>query len=115
VVLVEREARLVALLASLKQRLDARQVEILSGDALIIAAHLPRGEFDIVFLDPPFGADLLFPAIGRVRTLLADEGLVYAESDTPISPEQAHGMGLELLRSGQAGRVCFHLLRKNAS
>jgi 16S rRNA (guanine966-N2)-methyltransferase len=115
VLLVERDLRLVGRLAALKERLDAKQIEILGGDSLTIAARLEPGTFDIVFLDPPFDSGLLLPALDRVRTLLAPQGLVYAESSVPIEPAQAAGLGLEVLRSGQAGRVRFHLLRKDAS
>jgi 16S rRNA (guanine966-N2)-methyltransferase len=115
VLLVEREATLVARLAALKERLDARQVQILAGDALRVAAQLAPAAFDVVFLDPPFDSGLLFPALERVRTLLAPQGLVYAESGAPIAPDQARSLGLEVLRAGQAGQVRFHLLRKDGS
>jgi 16S rRNA (guanine(966)-N(2))-methyltransferase RsmD len=115
VVLVEREPLLVERLRALKERLNAGQVEILPGDAFRVAARLVPGTFDIVFLDPPFDSRVLNSAIERVRTLLAPEGLVYAESDIQIDAEQARNLGLELLRAGQAGRVRFHLLRREGS
>ena len=115
VLLVEREPRLVARLAELRERLDAKQVEILGGDALTIAARLPPGAFDIVFLDPPFDSGLLSPALERTRTLLAPQGLVYVESSLPIGPDRAAGLGLEVVRTGRAGKVRFHLLQKDTS
>lgn len=115
VVLVERDTRLLAGLEALKQRLDARQIEILAGDALAIAARLAPASFDIVFLDPPFEAELLAPALERTRTLLAPEGLIYVESGEPIAAPQTRNLGLEVLREGHAGRVRFHLLRKDGS
>lgn len=115
VVLVEHDPRLVARLVALKDRLDARQVEILAGDALTMAARLAPGTFDIIFLDPPFDGGLLLPALERVRALLAPQGLVYAESSVPIGSEQTGNLGLEVLRTGRAGRVWFHLLRKDGS
>jgi len=111
VVLVERQSRLLQLLRAMQAKLDARQVEIIAGDALAVAAGLPRASFDVVFLDPPFGAGLLWPAIEAVRPLLAVGGLVYAETDAPIAPADAAARGLDLLRSARAGRVCFHLLQ----
>ena len=110
-VLIERQPQLLQLLHDLREKLDARQVEIVAGDALAVAAGLPRASFDIVFLDPPFGARLLWPAIDAVRPLLAEGGLLYAETDAPIAPADAAARGLEVLRSGRAGRVCFHLLQ----
>jgi 16S rRNA (guanine966-N2)-methyltransferase len=111
VVLVERQPQLVRQLRALQSRLGATQVEIIAGDALAVAASLPHAGFDLVFLDPPFDAGLLWPAIGAVRTLLAPGGLIYAESDALIASAEAESHGLELLRSARAGRVAFHLLQ----
>jgi 16S rRNA (guanine(966)-N(2))-methyltransferase RsmD len=115
VVLVEQRADLVARLQALKARLDATQVEVVQGDALRVAASLPAGAFDVIFLDPPFGGGLLQPALERMRTLLAAGGLAYVESAEPVAPETARALGLELVRAGNAGRVRFHLLRKDGS
>lgn len=69
--------------------------------------------FDLVFLDPPFAAGLL---AGVARDLeagdwLAPGALVYLEApsdgDLPALPP-----GWELLRSGKAGAVGYHLLRR---
>lgn len=115
VVLVERRGELVARLRALKERLRADQVEIVPGDAMRVAPTLAPGSFDVVFLDPPFEAGLLWPAIDQARTLLAAEGLVYAESADPIDPDVARTHGFQIVRAGQAGRVRFHLLRREAS
>jgi len=111
VVLVERQPLLLQLLRALQTKLDAQQVEIVAGDALAVAAGLPRSSFDVVFLDPPFGAGLLWPAVDAVCRLLADGGLIYAESELPITPADAAVHGLDVVRSARAGRVCFHLLQ----
>jgi len=111
VVLVERHPQLLRQLRALQAKLGATRVEIVAGDALAVAAGLPRGEFDIVFLDPPFDAGLLRPAIGAVRPLLAEGGLIYAESDALVTGADATARGLEVVRSARAGKVCFHLLQ----
>jgi 16S rRNA (guanine(966)-N(2))-methyltransferase RsmD len=111
VLLVERQPQLLALLRALQAKLQAAQVEIVAGEALAVAAGLPRAGFDVVFLDPPFGAGLLWPAVDAVLPLLAAGGLVYAEADAPIAPDEAAAKGLEVVRSARAGRVCFHLLQ----
>ena len=111
VVLVERQPQLVQQLRDLKARLDASQVEIIAGDALAVAASLPRASLDIVLLDPPFGAGLLWPAIEAACALVAPGGFIYAETDALITGADAAAHGLELVRSARAGRVCFHLLQ----
>lgn len=110
VLLVERDARLLARLRALKERLGAAQVEIRAGDALAVAGTLEAGSFDVVFLDPPFGAGLLAPALAAVRPLLARGGLIYAEADAPLTDEALRPLGLRIVRGRRAGRVCFHLL-----
>jgi 16S rRNA (guanine(966)-N(2))-methyltransferase RsmD len=111
VVLVERQPQLLQRLRALQARLAADRVEIVAGDALAVAAALPRASFDVVFVDPPFGGGLLWPAIEAACPLLAAGGLIYAESDAQIAPAGASAYGLELVRSARAGHVCFHLLQ----
>lgn len=111
VVLVERQPPLLRRLREMQERLAAERVEVVAGDALAVAVTLPRAGFDIVFLDPPFGAGLLWPSIEAARPLLAAGGLIYAEADVLIAPAEAAAHGLELVRAARAGRVCFHLLQ----
>lgn len=111
VVLVEREPQLLQLLRALQARLGATVVEVIAGDALAVASRLPRESFDVIFLDPPFGSGLLWPAIEAARPLLAEGGLIYAEADELIAAADADARGLEAVRSARAGRVCFHLLQ----
>jgi 16S rRNA (guanine966-N2)-methyltransferase len=111
VVLVERQPQLLRRLRALREKLGAAQVEIIGGDALAVAAALPRSSFDIVFLDPPFAAGLLWPALAAAMPLLAAGGLIYAEAEGRIGEADAAARGLEIVRAARAGRVFFHLLR----
>ncbi len=111
VTLVEMHPRALEALRATQARLDAVQVEIIAGDALSVAAGLPAGSFDVVFLDPPFDARLQAPALDAARRLLAIDGLIYLEAPAPLPPEQAQQAGLEVIRQAGAGQVAFHLLR----
>ena len=111
VTLVESNALALEGLRATRARLDARQVEIVAGEALAVAARLPAGVFDIVFLDPPFEASLQHPALAAARRLLATDGLIYLESPVALTPGDLQEAGLEAVRAGHAGRVAFHLLR----
>jgi 16S rRNA (guanine(966)-N(2))-methyltransferase RsmD len=115
VTLVERDAKLVARLNALRDKLGATRIEIVAGDALAVAARLADRSFDIVFVDPPYDVGLLAPALDAVRRLIAPGGLVYAESGEPIGAAQAAAHGYEVVRADRAGRVFFHLLRRGAS
>jgi 16S rRNA (guanine966-N2)-methyltransferase len=112
VVLVERHPALVAALRAVKARLAAEAVEIVAGDALRVAAQLPDASFDIVFLDPPFAADLLPAAITAGRRLLAPGGLIYAEGARALAADRLAALGMQQVRNGRAGQVHFCLLRR---
>jgi 16S rRNA (guanine966-N2)-methyltransferase len=78
------------------------------------ALHFLRGQahpFDIVFLDPPFAADMLSTAGGLLEEggWLAPGALVYVESDAH-NPLPALPQSWQLLKAKQAGAVGYHLL-----
>ncbi len=104
VTLVERAPAQVAQLRALREKLGATQVELLAGDALALARRLPPASFDLVFLDPPFDADLYGAALAAVRPLLAPDGLVYVESAQPLDAAAA-AVGLVPVRTLRAGQV----------
>jgi 16S rRNA (guanine(966)-N(2))-methyltransferase RsmD len=112
VLLVESNPQALQSLRATRERLAAAAVEVRPGDGLSVAAALPTGSFDVIFLDPPFDAGLQGPALAAVRRLLAAGGLLYLEAPTVLAPEQARQAGLEIVRSGRAGQVSFHLLRQ---
>lgn len=62
----------------------AGQAETVTADVLAILPRLAgRGPFDLVFLDPPYGQDLVPRVLARLAApgLLADGALVCAETD----------------------------------
>jgi 16S rRNA (guanine(966)-N(2))-methyltransferase RsmD len=111
VTMVESSSKALAALQALRVRLDARQVDVIPGDALTVAARLPAAAFDIVFLDPPFDSPFQAPALAAARRLVTPEGLIYLEAPTALTETRLRELGLELVRAGRAGRVAFHLLR----
>jgi 16S rRNA (guanine966-N2)-methyltransferase len=113
VTLVERDARALAALSALKEKLAADTIDIIAGDALTVAAQLPAASFDLVFLDPPFDSGLLAPALAASVRLLAPDGLIYAESGAPLADAELSPLGLRLLRNDRAGQVFFHLLGRH--
>ena len=76
------------------------------GDALKLSA---TEKFDLIFLDPPFQAELLPAAIEKFTGQLTEAGLLYIESPTEIS----HLPGLERRKASRAGQVYFSLWQKN--
>jgi 16S rRNA (guanine(966)-N(2))-methyltransferase RsmD len=109
VVLLERDAALVRSLDASRERLNATAVRVERADALAWMARGAPSRFDLVLLDPPFDSALAAPALLAAVRLVRAGGWVYLEAPDALyeAPE-----GLELHRSGRAGAVHFHLLRR---
>ena len=108
-VLIERDAKLVAGLRASLQRLQATTMSVHAADALVWMKTAPRGGFDLVMLDPPFAADLFDAALAAAGPLVGEGGLIYVEAPREI----AAPAGFSVLRQGRAGAVHFHLLRRD--
>ncbi len=78
-----------------------------------LAASLAANSFDVVFLDPPFGDDLLDKALALALPLLSPEGFLYVEAGAALELDgNARLAGWEIVRQGKAGAVHFHLLQR---
>ncbi|MFG6458873.1 16S rRNA (guanine(966)-N(2))-methyltransferase RsmD [Roseateles sp. BYS96W] len=108
VVLIERDAKLVAGLRASVQRLKATTMTVYASDALVWMKSAPRAGFDLVMLDPPFAADLFDAALAAAMPLVGEGGLIYVEAPREI----AAPAGFSVLRQGRAGAVHYHLLRR---
>jgi 16S rRNA (guanine(966)-N(2))-methyltransferase RsmD len=113
VTLLEHDARLVAGLAAVRQRLGAEAVTVLRAEALGWMARAPRAGFELVLLDPPFGAGLAAPALAAAAPLLAGHGFVYLETAAGDAIDTLPA-GLEPLRELRAGAVLARLFRRAA-
>jgi 16S rRNA (guanine966-N2)-methyltransferase len=111
VVLIERDRRVAASLSAVQQRFGAAMVRIEVADALGWMRRAAPASFELVFLDPPFDADLLGPALTATPRLLVPHGMVYVESRAPSDAATRAALGLEPHRAGRAGAVHFELLR----
>jgi len=114
VLLIEQDPDLVAQLRKLQAKLDATMVRIQRANALSVLAAQPPGSADLVFLDPPFEANLFDKALAVAVPALRPEGWLYLESPHPWSEAQLAPLGLELVRQMRAGAVHAHLLRRAA-
>lgn len=119
VVLCEANPKALAQLRSNQSLLGASQIAFLAGDALQRAASLPAHSFDVIFLDPPFGANLLEQSITQAARCLKADGLLYVESES-VLPQMGEILGVAsptqpshwtVLRRGKAGMVNFALLQ----
>lgn len=80
VLLLERDPQLAAALRNNAERLKAGAIRVECADALAWLARPAEPCFDLVFLDPPFTADLWSAAAKAVSPWLADDAWIYLES-----------------------------------
>jgi 16S rRNA (guanine966-N2)-methyltransferase len=111
VLLVEQDPQLVEGLRKLLVKLQAHQVRVQRGNGLSVLAGLPAASVDLVFLDPPFDADVFAKALKSAAPSLAPGGLVYLESPVPWDEASLQPFGLAPLRHLKAGAVHAHLLQ----
>ncbi len=109
VVSIELDRRGCMGLRAIVEKLGAQDVvEVVQADAL---SWLRTSEelFDVIFIDPPFAADLFKPAAAVALKRLKPQGLVYLESDRNFGEEELAAMRLVTVRSGKAGAVFYRL------
>ncbi len=110
VLMVESHPAALRHLHATSEKLGATQVTIRRGDALAQMGAL-SGPFDVIFLDPPYGLNLLPRLLPACRRLLAPAGLVYAESDLAFTDSAPDWMsGWKVVRADKAGQVHYALL-----
>jgi 16S rRNA (guanine(966)-N(2))-methyltransferase RsmD len=108
VLLLERDAQLVASLRASQQRLKAAQLEVRQADAIAWMRSAAPQSFELVLIDPPFDAKLFDASLAAARPLLVAGGFIYLEAPSALAQAPA---GLRLHRQGRAGAVFFHLLQ----
>lgn len=112
-VMVERNPLVLRHLGESVRKLDAAGARLVQADSMqwIGTSH---EQFDVVFIDPPFGNDLLVPA--RIVSLLDARGLlsaapwVYVEQSS--STDQQLPDGFSAFRQQRAGNVSYGLWRR---
>nr|WP_236580468.1 16S rRNA (guanine(966)-N(2))-methyltransferase RsmD [Rubrivivax sp. A210] len=109
VLLLERDAALVASLEASRQRLGAATLRVQRTDAMGWMAAATPARWELVLLDPPFDAELALPAAALAAPLVAEGGFVYLETGAP-PPESLPG--LEPWRQLRAGAVHATLWRR---
>jgi 16S rRNA G966 N2-methylase RsmD len=115
--MVEMHTPAVRQLEATKEKLRADQVSIVRGDALAttqgMQARGGNGQFNLIFLDPPYLQNWLAKILPVCAPLLADGGLIYVESEVALDGETPPDwlQGWEVVRADNAGLVFYHLLQ----
>jgi 16S rRNA (guanine966-N2)-methyltransferase len=121
VVMVENNGMVLRQLHGTKEKLQAARVNIVYGDALSTVHGLagrmgnPESRFDVIFLDPPYHQEWLAKLLPLCEHLLTEGGVVYAEAERALNNEMPVDWlkGWDVVRADKAGKVFYHLLRRN--
>ena len=110
-VFVERSAKATRMLRTNIETLQADGAEVLQMDALDFSHAQASAPFDLVFLDPPFAADMLGDLCRLLseRKLLAGNAKIYLELDRD-KPEPTLPEGWQVLKNKTAGNVRYMLV-----
>ncbi len=111
--LVEQDAALMVQLKKIKEQLKAEAVQVQRGDGIAALKQLPPASADLIFLDPPFDADLFDAALQAAARAVAAGGYIYLEAPSAWGEEQLTPLGLTLYRHLKAGAVHAHLLQRS--
>ncbi len=85
--------------------------QVLGTDAMTYLTR-PGDRFDLVFLDPPYAAELLLPALTKVAPLVNDGGIIVCETEEGVAlPERVDRF--TVARTYRFGRICIWLYRYN--
>ena len=110
VVFVEKSPLAAKVLRDNVQLLDASAADVRQADTLAFLEAPPDKKFEIVFLDPPFAADMLGDLCRLLSeaSVLGSAALVYLEEDR-ARPETDLPPGWRMLKSKTAGNVRYSL------
>lgn len=87
----------------------AASAQVLGTDALSYLTR-PNDRFDLVFLDPPYAAQLLLPALTNVAPLVNDGGIIVCETEDGVELPQRVDR-FSIARTYKFGRICVWLYR----
>ena len=110
VVLVETQRKAIESIQDTLKRLkspDNIKIKVMSAENYLAQSV---GQFDVIFLDPPFGAQWLSKLAPKLPKFLSPGGVVYVEAESAQA-----WPGWEVRKSGKAGQVHYHLLALQTS
>ena len=117
VVLLDSDRNIINTIQSQISLLGADNIQVMQTDALAFLQSPPPGinrSFDIIFLDPPFGKDLLPVCIEQLEKFnwLADDATIYIESESSVQVQYLPD-NWKIHHSKRAGQVMYHLIYRS--
>ena len=87
----------------------AAKSQVLGTDAMTYLTR-PGDRFDLVFLDPPYAAELLLPALQKVEPLVNDGGIIVCETEDGVELPERVGR-FAVARTYRFGRIHVWMYR----
>jgi 16S rRNA (guanine966-N2)-methyltransferase len=112
-ILLEKQPQAAAQLLQNVALLKSTETQVIQTDALtFLGSPNPQKSFDLVFMDPPFAADLWDKTSQLLNNnqWLAEDALIYVE--TPKDSIWVAPVNWEIYKDKQAGQVRYRLYRK---
>lgn len=114
---VEKNGRAAALISSNLKELGASpgEYKVFKADLFKVLSKRPEKPFDLIFIDPPYGYDLLPGALEAVleKGWLAEDGFVLAEVEDKVEPPESELVeSLDLLVNKLYGQTRILLWQK---
>ncbi|CCO24818.1 16S rRNA (guanine(966)-N(2))-methyltransferase RsmD [Maridesulfovibrio hydrothermalis] len=116
-IFVEKNGRAATLIGANLKDLGAspKEYKVFKADLFKVLAKAPAKPFDLIFIDPPYGFDLLPKALDAAleNGWLSEDGFVLAEVEDKVAPpESEHVNRLELLVNKLYGQTRILLWQK---
>jgi len=114
---VEKNKKAASLIrGNLKElKVPARNAKVITKDLFSLLSSQPEQPFDLVFIDPPYGKDLLVPALEKALAngWIADDAFVLAEVESAVkAPDGGAVANMELITDREYGQTRILLWRK---
>lgn len=96
-------------------KVEKGRAKVISKDLFGVLSQQPDAPFDLIFIDPPYGKDLLVPALEKAlkNKWIADDAIVLAEVETAVeAPQEGPISEMELLTDREYGQTRILLWRK---
>ena len=107
---IEKDKKIAALLKKNAEVLSAN-AKIQTANVLEFLKQKPTGQFDLVFIDPPFRQNLLQPTLDLLAPWLAEKAWIYLEAEAELSAPQTPEDWL-LYREKVIGQSHAYLFKK---
>jgi 16S rRNA (guanine966-N2)-methyltransferase len=106
--LIEQDRKTAERLRELLKLLNTAEVTVYEADALQWLKSATKA-FDIIFLDPPFGKNLIDQSLALLLEsgCVSKQTLIYVESETEWQTE----INVEVIKQAKAGQVNYMLLK----